>query len=66
MKNGYMGWSPDNIYGSLRDRTMEGDLIAMLFGYSTPIVIRPCYGENFQVIGQAYVQGITDGGTMEF
>lgn len=55
-KNGYLGWAPDNIYGSAQDQTLTGDLIAILFGCSTPIVIRP-HGEHFQVIGEAYVQG---------
>jgi hypothetical protein len=63
-KNGYMGWAPDNIYGKAKDQTMEGDLIAILFGCSTPIVIRP-YGEHFKVVGEAYVQGIMDGEAME-
>ncbi|KAK4445126.1 heterokaryon incompatibility protein [Podospora aff. communis PSN243] len=52
-KNGYMGWVPDNIYGKA----------TILFGCSTPIVIRP-HGSCFQVIGEAYVQGLMDGEAM--
>ena len=59
-KNGYMGWVPDNIYGKAHEQTRKGDLIAVLFGCSTPIVIRPC-GSRFQVIGEAYVQGLMEG-----
>jgi len=63
-QKGYMGWAPDNIYGSLRDQTRTGDLITILFGCSTPIVVRP-HGKHFQVIGEAYVQGVMDGEAME-
>jgi hypothetical protein len=64
-KNGYMGWVPDNVHGSGHDQTLKGDLIAILFGCSTPIVIRP-HGEHFQVIGEAYVQGVMDGEAVDF
>ena len=63
--NGYMGWAPDNIYRSAQDQTKVRDLIAILFGCSTPIIIRT-FGEHFQVIGEAYVQGIMDGEAMKF
>lgn len=63
--NGHMGRAPDNVYGSAQDQTKVGDLIAILFGCSTPIIIRT-FGEHFQVIGEAYVQGIMDGEAMKF
>lgn len=62
---GYMGWAPDNMYGNDEDQTRIGDLIAIVFGCSTPIVIRP-YGEHFQVVGDAYIQGLMDGEAIEF
>ncbi|KAF2434246.1 HET-domain-containing protein [Tothia fuscella] len=62
-KKGYMGWGPDNIYGPSDMQMMEGDLIAILFGCSTPVVIRP-YGTHFLVVGEAYVQGLMDGEAM--
>ncbi|KAG8670372.1 hypothetical protein FPOAC2_09726 [Fusarium poae] len=62
--NGYMGWAPDNIYGKESEQTIAGDLIAVLYGCSTPIVIRP-NGSQYQVIGEAYVQGLMDGEAME-
>ncbi|KAH6714494.1 hypothetical protein BKA61DRAFT_673814 [Leptodontidium sp. MPI-SDFR-AT-0119] len=64
-EKGYMGWAPDNIHGSVRDQTMGGDLIAILLGCSTPVVIRP-NGDYFKVIGEAYVQGIMEGEAMDF
>ncbi|KAJ4176424.1 hypothetical protein NW767_015448 [Fusarium falciforme] len=64
-ENGYMGWAPDNIYGKAREQTQRGDLIAVLFGCSTPIVIRP-RGKYFQVLGEAYVHGLMEGEAMEF
>ncbi|KAH8904687.1 hypothetical protein BR93DRAFT_882710 [Coniochaeta sp. PMI_546] len=60
---GYMGWGPDNVYGSSDEQLKQGDLIAILFGCSTPIVVRPC-GQHFQVLGEAYVQGLMDGEAM--
>ncbi|KAG5802093.1 hypothetical protein H9Q74_013503 [Fusarium xylarioides] len=64
--NGYMGWAPDNIFGEDSEQTRPGDLIAVLFGCSTPVVIRR-YGPYgyYQVIGEAYVQGLMDGEAME-
>jgi hypothetical protein len=62
---GYLGWAPDNMFGSHKDQTWKGDLIAVIFGCSTPIIVRP-YGEYFQVVGEAYVQGIMDGESMVF
>jgi hypothetical protein len=63
-RHGYLGWAPDNSYGDGNDQTRAGDLIAVLFGCSTPIVIRP-HGPHFQVLGEAYVQGLMDGEAME-
>jgi hypothetical protein len=63
--NGYMGWAPDNIFGTDGEQTRKGDLIAILFGCSTPIVIRPL-GSYFLVIGEAYVHGLMDGEALEW
>jgi hypothetical protein len=62
---GYLGWAPDNIYGSDEDQTRKGDLIVIIFGCSTPIVIRP-RGEYYEVVGEAYAQGLMDGEAMMF
>jgi len=61
---GYMGWAPDNIRGSKNDQTRQGDLICILFGCSTPLVIRPC-GRRYQIVGEAYVEGFMNGQAME-
>lgn len=63
--NGYLGWAPDNITGDDGAQTKRGDLIAIIFGCSTPLVIRPKEG-YFQVVGEAYVQGLMNGEALEF
>jgi hypothetical protein len=59
-EKGLIGWGPDNMYGSDDDQTKKGDLVAIIFGCSTPLVIRP-HGRYFQVVGDAYLQGLMDG-----
>ena len=49
---GYVGLVP---YG-----TREGDLIFIALGAYVPFVLRP-YDDGFELIGEAYVQGIMDG-----
>lgn len=63
--NGYIGWAPDNMYGPSVDQVRKGDLIAIILGCSTPIIIRP-HGDVFQVLGEAYIQGLMDGEAMQF
>jgi hypothetical protein len=63
-QNGYIGWAPDNIYATDREQTRSGDLIAVVFGCSKPIIIRPC-GVYYQVLGEAYVHGLMDGETIQ-
>jgi hypothetical protein len=60
-KNGYFGWGPDNMYENDPSKELQvGDKIAIVFGCSTPLVIRPV-GDKFEVVGEAYVQGFMDG-----
>jgi hypothetical protein len=40
-KHGYLGWAPDNLYGSDEGQARVGDKIGIIFGCSIPIVIRP-------------------------
>ena len=61
---GYLGWGPDNMYGGEEDQIKAGDKIAILFGCSTPIVIRP-HGKYFQILGEAYIQGLMDGEALD-
>lgn len=39
--NGYLGWARDNINDDDEAQTKRDDLIAIVFGCSTPLVIRP-------------------------
>lgn len=64
-KGGYFGWGPDNAF--CRDQSIElriGDKIAIVFGCSTPLVIRPKENQ-FEVVGEAYVQGFMDGEALD-
>ncbi|KAH8896064.1 HET-domain-containing protein [Thozetella sp. PMI_491] len=63
---GYMGWAPENTRGREPNQARPGDLICIVFGCSTPLVIRPCLGDDaFLVIGEAYVQGLMEGQALE-
>ncbi|KAK4224082.1 heterokaryon incompatibility protein-domain-containing protein [Podospora fimiseda] len=70
-KGGRFGWAPDNMYlfpSTKLGRTepepevVVGDKIAIIFGCSTPIIIRPTR-ENFhyEVVGEGYVEGMMYG-----
>jgi len=41
-----------------------GDVIAILFGYKAPVVLRPEENGQFSFIGEAYVDGVMDGEAM--
>jgi len=62
-QDGFMGWAPDNMYGRAKDQVRVRDLIAIVLGCSTPLVIRP-KGDVFQMLGEAYVHGVMDGEAM--
>lgn len=64
-RNGYIGWAPDNMHGNDQNQARKGDRIAIIFGCSTPICIRPMAG-YFQVLGEAYVQGLMEGEALRF
>jgi hypothetical protein len=57
---GYLGWVSDNIYGTDTDQVRRGDMIAIIFGCSTPVLLRPVRND-FVILGEVYVQGIMDG-----
>ncbi|KXX80953.1 Heterokaryon incompatibility protein 6, OR allele [Madurella mycetomatis] len=60
-RKGYFGWGPDNPFDNDPSNEFRvGDKIAILFGCSTPLVIRP-RGDKFEVVGEGYVQGFMDG-----
>ena len=58
--NGRFGWATDNVFGAEGEQVKQGDLIAVLFGCSAPLLIRPA-GPYYHVLGEAYVQGLMDG-----
>jgi hypothetical protein len=62
---GYLGWVPDNMYGDDQNQVWTGDEIAIIFGCSTPLCIRSM-GRYYQVLGEAYVQGLMDGEALRF
>lgn len=64
-EKGYMGWAPDNAYGAESDQVEIGDLVCVVFGCSTPLVIRPV-GEQYVVLGEAYMEGLMDGEALGF
>ncbi|CAN9446056.1 unnamed protein product [Alternaria alternata] len=39
----------------------QGDVVAILFGCSFPLVLRPCFDDMYQVIGECYVHELMDG-----
>ena len=51
-KKGFVGIGPDKI--------QKGDLVAVLFGADTPLILRPD-GISFKLVGAAYVHGIMRG-----
>lgn len=51
--NGYLGLGPLGM--------REGDSVWILPGVDAPFVLRPVIGDDFVVIGEAYVHGIMDG-----
>ncbi|KUJ06872.1 uncharacterized protein LY89DRAFT_399668 [Mollisia scopiformis] len=58
-QNGYMGLGPPE--------TQRKDKIAVLFGSTVPFVLRERSesGNGFQIVGEAYVEGIMNGEVME-
>ena len=61
---GLVGWAPDDMYYSEKHHVEVGDQIAIVLGCSTPLAVRPV-GNTFQVLGEAFVQGLMDGQAME-
>jgi len=55
-----IGWVTDNNDSGGEDQVMRGDLFCVVFGCSTPIVIRP-HLDGFVVLGEGYLQGVMEG-----
>jgi hypothetical protein len=64
-RQGYLGWAPDNVFDSGEvNHARVGDLVAIVFGCSTPLIIRP-QEERFMVVGEAYLQGFMNGEALQ-
>jgi hypothetical protein len=37
-----------------------GDIVGILLGGSTPLILRPAPGEQYQVIGECFVYSLND------
>jgi hypothetical protein len=59
-----IGWVTDNNDGGGEDQVMRGDLFCVVFGCSTPIVIRP-HLDGFVVLGEGYLQGVMEGEALQ-
>lgn len=55
--NGYLGLGPDSI--------RDGDIVAVLYGQITPLVLRPTANGCYTLLGDAHVDGIMHGEIME-
>ena len=56
-KRGHLGLSAECI--------ARGDRIAIVIGSQVPFVLRPCGMEQYRIMGEAYVDGIMDGETVD-
>jgi hypothetical protein len=54
---GYLGLGPAAI--------LTGDIIAVILGLDTPLVLRRSGVDGYQIVGEAYVHGIMDGEAMK-
>jgi len=51
--NGYIGYGPETL--------MEGDVVAVLYRQMTPLILRPTGTGSYNLVGDAYVDGIMHG-----
>ena len=52
-KRGYLGLGPAVI--------LVGDIIAVILGLDTSLVLRRAGSDSYRIVGEAYVHGIMDG-----
>lgn len=57
---GYIGWVPEFVGGEDQLQVKQGDVVAVILGCTTPILLRKC-GDYFKVIGEAYFIGLMVG-----
>jgi hypothetical protein len=56
----------DKLVGLGPSKTKEGDIIAILYGCSVPVILRPVHGDSattrsYEFLGEAYIYGKMDG-----
>ncbi|POS72463.1 hypothetical protein DHEL01_v209143 [Diaporthe helianthi] len=59
-RNGLFGWVPDLLKQPHEKQVHSGDLVAIILGCTSPIILRPS-GDFYQVVGEAYFLGLMDG-----
>lgn len=52
-ETGYLGLAPITV--------CPGDVVTMLFGCKCPVVLRPCRGNMYRVVGECYIHELMDG-----
>ena len=60
------GGTSEKLVGLAPPKTMENDIIAILYGCSVPVILRPTYDyehelEGYQFVGEAFIYGKMDG-----
>jgi hypothetical protein len=48
-----------NKFGLGPIHTLQGDLVALMAGAGTPLVLRPTKDGKFELIGECYIHGVT-------
>ncbi|KUJ10846.1 HET-domain-containing protein [Mollisia scopiformis] len=61
----HLGWAPDNVFAGGERQCLVGDQVVGLFGCSTPLVVRERGEGLWLVVGEAYVQGMMEGESLE-
>ncbi|KAF2822828.1 HET-domain-containing protein [Ophiobolus disseminans] len=60
----------DPLVGFAPPKTEQGDIIAILYGCSVPVILRPTYNgdddvDEYQFVGEAYIYGKMDGEALD-
>jgi hypothetical protein len=64
-EKGRVGWVHDNNASGAEDQVQRGDLFCVVFGCSTPIVMRK-HLDGFIVLGEGYLQGMMEGEALKY
>lgn len=63
-EKGRVGWVPDNNASGAEDQVQRGDIFCVVFGCSTPIVMRK-HLDGFLVLGEGALQGMMEGEALQ-